>query len=203
MTFRIFAALGAACTVISLTACGGGGGGEGGVAGFPVVPQQVAASPSDPASTLPPLHASPLAGGPVVSTVTLTGKVTYDVVPNQSGPLVYADTIARPVRAASVEVVNAKGGSLGVATTDDNGAYAVTVPARTTVVVRVYAHLLRSGAGPNWDVSVRDNTKEDALYAMESNAFSTGTAALTRDLRAASAGAARLTRSRVWLRPLP
>ncbi|MCU1617815.1 MAG: hypothetical protein JWO98_5355 [Frankiales bacterium] len=198
MAFRISAALGAACAAISLAACGGGGsggGGQGGITGFPAVPQQVAGSPPAAEVPTPEVVPAPPAGAaptppagaaPVVSTVALTGRATYDAVPNRSGPLVYADTVAKPVRAASVEVVDANGALSGVATTDDNGAYTVTVPARTMLTVRVYARLLRSGAGPGWDVSVRDNTKENALYSMESVAFPSGTAALTHDLHAAS-----------------
>ena len=191
--FRTFAALTAAYAAISLAACGGGGGGgEAGTAGFPVMPQQLATAPPasvpapEPLPTSGPIAAPPAAADPVVGTVTLTGKVTYDSVPNRNGPLVYADTVAKPVRAASVEILDAKGALVAAATTDDSGIYKATVPARTMLTVRVQAQLLRSGAGANWDVSVRDNTTQNAVYSMEAAEFPSGVGAPRRDLHAAS-----------------
>lgn len=93
------------------------------------------------------------------------------------------------MRAASVEVLDANGAAVATATTDDNGIYMATVPAGATLTVRVQALLLRSAvaaAATAWDVSIRDNTKENALYTMESPAFSSGTAAVRQDLHAAS-----------------
>jgi len=144
-----------------LTACGGGGGGGGGgIPFFPIIP------------TAP---------------VTLSGTATYESVPNPNGRLVYASTAVKPVRAAFVEVLDAASGSqLATTSTDDNGAYSASVPGNTNVIVRVRAQMTRTGALPSWDVTVRDNTQSSAIYSMQSSAFSTGTAALTRDLRAAS-----------------
>ncbi|MET3379331.1 hypothetical protein [Variovorax paradoxus] len=144
-----------------LTACGGGGGGGGG--GIPL---------------LPVLPATPVA---------LSGTATYESVPNPSGRLVYSDISIKPVRGAFVEVLDATSGSqLATTSTDDNGAYSASVPSNANVVVRVRAQLTRTGALPSWDVTVRDNTQSNAIYSMQSSAFSTGTAALTRDLRAGS-----------------
>lgn len=144
-----------------LTACGGGGGGGGG--GIPL---------------LPVLPTTPVA---------LSGTATYESVPNPSGRLVYADISVKPVRGAFVEVLDATSGSqLATTSTDDNGAYSASVPSNANVVVRVRAQLTRTGALPSWDVTVRDNTQSNAIYSMQSSAFSTGAAALTRDLRAGS-----------------
>jgi hypothetical protein len=100
---------------------------------------------------------------------------------------VYSDISVKPVRGAFVEVLDATSGSqLATASTDDNGAYSASVPSNTNVVVRVRAQLTRAGALPSWDVTVRDNTQSNAIYSMQSSAFSTGAAALTRDLRAGS-----------------
>ncbi len=151
-----------AATVL-LTACGGGGGGGGG--GIPFLPAVVA---------------------PSTSPVTLSGTVTYESVPNASGALQYADITAKPVRGAYVEVLDASGNQLVVTSTDDSGGYAVSVPGNTSVVVRVRAQLTRPGPGASWDVTVRDNTRSNAIYSMQSSAFSTGTSALTRDVRAGS-----------------
>ncbi|WP_269759617.1 hypothetical protein [Variovorax sp. E3] len=119
--------------------------------------------------------------------VTLTGTATYESVPNPNGGLVYASTSLKPVRGAALEVVDAASSAqLAVATTDDSGAYSVTVPANSTVFVRVRAQLTRAAPGPAWDVSVRDNTQAGALYSMQTSAFSSGTTASTHDLRAAT-----------------
>ncbi|MFM9924325.1 hypothetical protein VLK31_15130 [Variovorax sp. H27-G14] len=135
---------------------------------------------------------------PGAANVTLSGTATYESVPNVSGALVYADTSVKPVRGAYVEVLDASGNQLVVSSTDDNGAYAVSVPGNTTVVVRVRSQLTRPGPGATWDVTVRDNTQSSGIYSMQSSAFSTGTAALTRDLRAASGwGGASYTSQRV------
>lgn len=146
-----------------LTACGGGGGG-GGAGGLPFFPVPA----------------------PAAGPVTLSGMATYEFVPNVSGGLVYANTSVKPVRGAYVEVLDAGGSQLVATSTDDGGAYAVSVPANTTVVVRVRAQLTRPGPAASWDVTVRDNTQSGAIYSMQSSAFSTGTAALARDVRAGS-----------------
>jgi hypothetical protein len=51
--------------------------------------------------------------------------------------------------------------------------------------VRMKAELRRSG-GPSWLVTVRDNTANDALYAVDTGAFNSGAAALRRDVHAGS-----------------
>jgi hypothetical protein len=146
-----------------LVGCGGGGGGGGG--GLPFLP-----------------ITTPSAGS-----VTLSGTATYESVPNPNGTLVYASSTARPVRGAVVEVLDgATSAQLAAATTDDSGAYSVSVPANTAVAVRVKAQLARSVPGASWDVTVRDNTRSSALYSMQTDAFSSGTVALVRDLHAPS-----------------
>lgn len=153
----------AVAAVAVLGACGGGGGGGGGffpIAGLPI---------------------------PGATTVTLNGNVTFDSVPNTTGGLNYAATTTKPVRGAVVEILDTNAAVLASTTTDGNGAYSVSVPANTTVSVRVKAQMLQSGSGASWDVSVRDNTQSDALYSMDSGSFSTGSvAALTRNVHAPS-----------------
>lgn len=162
MSYKNSSAWIAACVVAALLAgCGGGGGGGGGgLAGFPL---------------------------PVAGPVTVSGTATYESVPNPNGTLVYANSAPRPVRGAMVEVLNAATSvQLATATTDDNGAYAVSVPANTAIAVRVKAQLVRSGPGASWDVTVRDNTRSGGLYTMQSPAFSSGVVASVRDLHAPS-----------------
>jgi len=162
MSNKFSFAVGAACVAaVLLAGCGGGGGGGGG-GGFP----------------LPP----------VGNLVPLTGKATYESVPNTNGPLVYSATTVKPVRGALVDVLDAaSSATLATTATDDAGAYSVAVPANTTIVVRVRAQLARAGVLPSWDVSVLDNTSKpqpNGLYSMATQPFGTGAAALTRDLRA-------------------
>lgn len=150
--------------MVVLAACGGGGGGGG---GFGLVP-----------------IATGVAGA---STVTLTGTATYVSVPNPGGALVYGASEPKPIRGASVEIVNsASAAVLATATTDANGAYSVPVPSSTQVLVRIKAQLLQAGSGGGWDVTVRDNTQSDAIYALETPSFSTGVGAATRDIQAPS-----------------
>lgn len=150
-----------------LAGCGGGGGGGGG-GGLPFLPM------------------TPITPG-TANQVTLSGTATYEFVPNPNGTLVYASAAPRPVRGAPVEVLDAATSTqLAAATTDDNGAYSVSVPANTAIAVRVKAQLARSGPGASWDVTVRDNTRSGALYSMQSPAFSSGAVAMVRDIHAPS-----------------
>ena len=151
----------AVVAVAVLSACGGGGGGGGGF--FPIT--------GLPGAT---------------TTVTLNGNVTFDSVPNTTGELNYGAMSPKPVRGAAIEVLDANGAVLTSTATDGNGAYSATVPANTTVSVRVKAQMLQTGSGASWDVSVRDNTQSDAIYSMATESFPTGGAAVTRNVHAPS-----------------
>jgi len=154
-----------------LAACGGGGGGGGGG----VLP--TAASASAPESNT----------GPAPASVTLSGVASFESVPNINGGLVYSAVTPKPIRGATVEVVGPSATTLATATTNASGAYSFNLPLNTAVFIRVKAQLQQAGSGPAWDVTVRDNTQGDAIYAMESPTFSTGAAAtLTRDIKATS-----------------
>ena len=150
--------------VAMLAACGGGGGGGGFAGSFIGVP---AAGSS--------------------GAVTLSGTATYASIPNPSGALAYGSAAPKPIRGASVEIVNsATAAVIATATTDGSGAYSVGLPANTQVLVRIKAQMTQAGSGATWDVTVRDNTQSDAIFALETPAFSTGTGALTRDVQAPS-----------------
>lgn len=125
-------------------------------------------------------------GGFAGGAAALSGTVTYDAVPNVSGALSYSATTSKPVRGATVDIVDTQSGAVVASTTtDDNGRYAAAFTSQGMVSVRVRAQLARRAPGPSWDVSVRDNTQSDALYAVESPAFSPA-GATTRDLHAPS-----------------
>ena len=150
---------GAQCVALTLClqGCGGGGGGN--------------APASVPA--------------PVQSTVTLQGTVTFDLVPAVPGRgLDYAQTVERPARGVTVELVSA-GAVLASTATDPAGHYSFTAASNTDVSLRVRAEMLRVGS-PSWNFRVVDNLNANALYTLAGTVFSTGTADLTRDLHAAS-----------------
>ena len=130
-----------------LAACGGGGS-------------------SDTQNPVPAASSSPLP-----APVTFSGLATFDYVPNQSGQLIYSKTAARPIRRAALEVVGNDGKVHARTTTDDQGRYSVSLPADQTVRLRVLAQMNANGA----PISVTDNTRADALYAVESPAFASNT----------------------------
>lgn len=144
---------------MALGACGGGGGGGGDAP----------------------------AGGPTASMPTLRGVATYDHVPNDNtGALVYASTTQRPIRGASVDVVDGVGTVVASTRTDASGAYSVQVPAGSSVSVRIKAQLVQAAGSATWDVSVRDNTQGNALYTLETPAVQVGTDTVVRNVTAPS-----------------
>jgi hypothetical protein len=167
-------ALAAAATLMS--ACGGGGGG-GSPSPAPVPPPP----PPPPASACQP-------GAGTGSTVALSGVARAEIVPNTTGPLNYAGIAAKPIKGVTVQVLDGTSTNvLATTSTDANGAYSVSgLPSATCVVVRVRAQLLKTGAGPTWDVAVKDNTQANGAYVLDTTAFTTGTANLTKDVTAAS-----------------
>lgn len=125
---------------------------------------------------------------PVATTpVTITGKVTFDFVPHNTttNGLNYAGTTQKPVRGASVEIVDASNTVLDTDVTTATGDYSVTVDSGTNVRVRVKAELL-STATAKWDVKVTDNTNNHAVYALQGSLTSSGAANSTRNLNASS-----------------
>ena len=126
-------------------------------------------------------------GGSTGQPATFSGVVSYDYVPNTSGALSYNSTVSKPVRGAGVDILDARTGNVLASTaTDDSGQYQATATPQGTVVVRVRAQLARSAPGASWDVTVRDNTNSDALYAIESPSFSVSGTSVARDLHASS-----------------
>lgn len=166
---RQFVALAAALFV---SGCGGGGGGgskNGG--GF---------SP-------------PAAGNPV----TVSGTVSYEFVPPNTGcnGLNFSATTERPVRAATVVLLDGNGAELARMPSSVTGAYEFSnVPANTNVRIRVLAESKISGAA-SWDIEVRDNvdTRPGApplgsrpMYSLESSVFNTGDSDVSLNLLARS-----------------
>jgi hypothetical protein len=119
------------------------------------------------------------------ATIALSGQVTFDWVPVVPGRgLDYGATVARPARGVTVELVRNDAVAAST-TTDTTGRYSFTVDQNADVALRVRAEMLRVGT-PSWDFRVVDNVNGDALYTLAGTSFNTGTAALTRNLHAAS-----------------
>jgi len=154
--------------ILAVAACGGGGGGGGGQ-----VPLQ---------------------------RVTVSGTVQYELVPpavNCNG-LNFNGTVARPIRGATVQLINAAGSVIDSTVSSDSGAYSfANVNANTMVRLRVRAELKRQGT-PSWDVEIRDNVVVDPndpnppplgnrpLYTLDGTNFDTGSSNVTRNLTAAT-----------------
>lgn len=149
----------------ALTACGGGGGGGN----------------NTPA--------------PVPARVTVSGTASFEFPPPNAAcdGLDFAGLQVRPIRGATVELVNAANNSrIDATSTDASGFYSLSGAANTEVFVRVRAELIQSGS-PSWDVQVRNNTSNTSvplnqrpLYLLDSARFNSGTADTTRNLLAAS-----------------
>lgn len=116
--------------------------------------------------------------------VVVSGTVTFDRVPVADLALDYDAIEAAPARGVVVEVV-AGGTVLGTSETDARGQYSLTVTADGDIRVRALAAMRRAGT-PAWDYRVVDNTRDGALYVLESEAISPAGAVVTVDLHAAS-----------------
>jgi len=154
---------------LALAACGGGSDNTAKTV-IPMVPP-VAVTPAVPAGS-----------------VKISGQVMYDSVPNTSGPLDYSAVVSKPVRGAIFQIIGASTQTvLASGITDVNGNYTATVPQGVMAFVQVRAALKQSGTGATWDVSVRDNTQGNGLYALETRAFSTTSLApILKNLNATS-----------------
>jgi hypothetical protein len=148
-------------------ACGGGGGG--GSSGFAFLPVA-------PATETPVVPAA---------ATTVNGTVTYDFVPNTTGSLAYGATVQKPARGVTVDLVSTTQSVLATTQTDASGRYAASVPQGSIFFVRVRAALLTTGAS-SWDVTVRDNTQGEAIYALESGSVLASGPAMQKDVNAPS-----------------
>lgn len=101
---------------------------------------------------------------------SLSGNLTYDKVPTSANGLDYASVVAKPIRGATVELMD---GATVVATTssDNAGHYAFSWPASGPKNVAVRVKALTSQPV----IRVEDNTAGDALYAMASPVIDSST----------------------------
>jgi hypothetical protein len=132
---------------------------------------------------------------PPPNSVTVSGTAAYEFVPPNDvcQGLDFNSITVRPIRGATVQLLDSSSGVLDTTTSDDNGAYSFAGVAPNTMVrVRVRAELKRAGS-PGWDVEVRDNVDTSAtppplgarpLYTVSGSQFDTGTANVTHNLTA-------------------
>lgn len=127
----------------------------------------------------------PAAGG---ATINISGLITYDRVPHASnGGLDYLNTIhTQPARGVTVQAINTASNCIQASTAASvTGNYNLSVPASTSITIRVIAALYQSGT-PFWDFKVVDNTCSNLPWSMSGNSATTGTSNETRDLHAPS-----------------
>jgi hypothetical protein len=137
-------------------------------------------------------------GGGGEGDIAVSGTVTYESVPNSAtGSLDYAARSFKPVRGATIELINTSGGAvLSTATTSATGTYsfaAISAPG-SPVAVRVRAEL--KADAPATDISVRDNTcggvaagctaATAVLYVVQSANVDLSAATQTIDVQAGS-----------------
>ena len=130
---------------------------------------------------------------PPPASVTISGQITFDRIPfdamlgNGLNPMGVAPA---PARQVTVQAIAAQGGTvLATTTTDTSGNYSLSVASNTNLFIRARAEMIKTGAAPTWNFSVRNNTTvgaNDALYALDGNSASSGTANSTRNLNAPS-----------------
>lgn len=155
--------LSALCLSLLLAACGGGG--------------------SDAANAG--------AGGQNISDnglkVNVSGTATFASVPNSSatGALDYSATTQKAVRGATVQAI-AGSTVIATATTSQQGAYTLAVPANSTFFLRLRAELTKADGSAAWNIAVKDNTAGNALWVVDGVAAAVGNANVERSINAGS-----------------
>lgn len=188
------------CVSTLLFACGGGGGGSSSFVPASSKPassigSSVGLSSSSPSPASSSILSSPSsslvsslsASSSIPGVITLSGKVTYDLVPhndNQFG-LNYSATTISAGRGLLIELLDSNNLVLASTTSDNLGNYSFNVDNNKLVKVRVKAQLLRNQS-PAWNFKVTDNTNGNSLYAMDGSLVAASDATAVRNLHAAS-----------------
>jgi len=129
--------------------------------------------------------------------VSVFGRVNYEFVPPAANcrGLDFNDTVVRPIRGATVQLIDTLSDSVIASTVaDGEGKYAFAgIDADITVRLRVRAELKKTTGSSRWDVDVRDNVdrgpnppplSQRPLYVIESGNFGTGSTDVNRNLTA-------------------
>ncbi|MDX2413354.1 MAG: carboxypeptidase-like regulatory domain-containing protein [Woeseiaceae bacterium] len=119
--------------------------------------------------------------------VTISGTVSYEFVPPNPvcRGLDFAGTIPRPIRGATVQLIDVGTGAvLAASQSDESGDYTFAgIDANTIVRLRIRAELKKTTGDSRWHVEVRDNYDISAsppalgsrpLYVVEGANFDTG-----------------------------
>ncbi|MFT6387182.1 MAG: hypothetical protein ACJAUP_000552 [Cellvibrionaceae bacterium] len=129
-------------------------------------------------------------GGSGSGSVIVSGVVTYDRVPFSVTAwqgLDFNSIQSLPARGVSVQVLDDAGLLIGVATTDEDGAYSVGfIPSNQLVRVRVFAELSETSLSSTWEVKILDHTDGDAQYVLNGQLASSGSIDSIRNLHAES-----------------
>ncbi len=184
------------CVSTLLLACGGGGsGGSSNVVPTSSKPLSSVgsslSSSSSSSSTTSSSSVSSIGSSAVSSSlpsvITLTGKVTYDLVPHNENHLGlnYSATSVSPGRGLLIELLDSNNQILATTTSDNAGNYAFKVEINKLVKVRVKAQLLRTQK-PTWNFRVTDNTSGNSVYVMDGSLVAASDATAVRNLHAAS-----------------
>ena len=127
------------------------------------------------------------AAAPSSGPFTISGKAVFEWVPTGRTGLNYAAATDKPIRGATVQLLDSANVVLATTTTDDQGDYSLPLPTSRSVMVRVRAEIKRtSSARGDRDFTVFDNTSGNAPYVLDSTAFTPTTAVTRQNLRAAS-----------------
>jgi len=134
--------------------------------------------------------------------VTIAGRLFYEFVPpiirgSQCDGLDFGSTVERPIRQATVQLLDANGAVLDSTLAADDGSYSFSlVDADIEVRIRVRAELKSSGPA-SWDVEIRDNVDTSPnpppldrrpLYVTQWALFSSGVTDITDANFTASSG---------------
>jgi hypothetical protein len=130
--------------------------------------------------------------GPAPASVTISGRITFDRIgfdATLGNGLNPTAPVESPARQVTVQAIDASSNTvLATATTDTNGNYSVSVPSNRNLFIRARAEMVKTDGTPTWNFSVRNNMTaggtNEALYALDGNAASSGGADSTRNLRA-------------------
>jgi len=122
---------------------------------------------------------------PTATSVTISGKITYDRVHHtESSGLDYANIVKRPARGIVIELLDASNVILASTLSDSDGSYNFTAKPNTELRVRAKAQIL-SEEQAQWNFQVTDNTQNNQLYALQGSLANSGTSSRqSRDLHA-------------------
>jgi hypothetical protein len=140
-----------AAVVLLAQGCGGGGGGSGG----------------SPSAIVEPA---------LPSQVVVSGQAGYEWVPaNQAtGALNYAATANKPARGVTVQAISA-GAVVASTAADDQGNFSLILPLNTSYFLRMRAEVVNTSGPASWNVSIKDNTAQDALWVVDGAPAQSGT----------------------------